>query len=114
MMLPLAPRAAGERGYELLCIGAHSDDIEIGCGGSVYPLLREWPIDRVTWVVLSGNPARAAEARRAARKVLGRHPAARIVQAEFRESYFPYIGLEVKEFFDGLRREVNPDLVLTH
>lgn len=114
MMLPLAPLRAGQSGYELLCLGAHSDDIEIGCGGTVYRLLREWPIDRVTWVVLSGNPARAGEAKRAARRVLGRHPAARIVQAEFRESYFPYAGLAIKEFFDALGREVRPDLVLTH
>jgi LmbE family N-acetylglucosaminyl deacetylase len=113
-MLPLAPRAPGEHGYELLCLGAHSDDIEIGCGGTLRRILREWPIDRVTWVVLSGNPTRAAEARRAARKVLGRRPAARIMQATFRESYFPYMGGEIKEFFDNLRRDVNPDVVLTH
>jgi LmbE family N-acetylglucosaminyl deacetylase len=113
-MLPLAPRPDGRRGYEILCLGAHSDDIEIGCGGTLYRLLREWPVDRVTWVVLSGDGQRAAEARRSARRVLGRHPGTRIVQADFRESYFPYTALPIKEFFDSLGREVEPDLVLTH
>jgi LmbE family N-acetylglucosaminyl deacetylase len=114
MMLPLTPRPSGRGGYELLCLGAHSDDIEIGCGGTMLRLLKELPIERVTWVVLSGDAARAAEARRAARRVLGRHPNARVVQAAFRESYFPYIALEVKEFFDQLKTEVRPDLIFTH
>jgi len=114
MILPLAPRPRTGDGYEVLCLGAHSDDIEIGCGGTLLRLLREWPIARVTWVVLSGNPARAAEARRSARRVIGRKAAANIVQATFRESYFPYTAVPIKELFDGLRREVEPDLVLTH
>jgi LmbE family N-acetylglucosaminyl deacetylase len=114
MMLPLAlPPRAGD-GYELLVLGAHSDDIEIGCGGTVLRWLREWPVRRVTWVVLSGNPARAAEARRSARRFVGRRVATRIVQATFRESYFPYTAVPIKEFFDELRRDVNPDVVLTH
>jgi LmbE family N-acetylglucosaminyl deacetylase len=114
MMLPLAPRPRTGDAYEVLCLGAHSDDIEIGCGGTLLRLLREWPIARVTWVVLSGNPARAAEARRSARRLLGRRVEARIVQATFRESYFPYTAVPIKELFDDLRREVAPDVVLTH
>ena len=114
MMLPLAPRPRTGDGYEVLCLGAHSDDIEIGCGGTLLRLLRQWPIARVTWVVLSGNPARAAEARRSARRLIGRRADANIVQATFRESYFPYIAVPIKELFDGLRREIEPDLVLTH
>jgi LmbE family N-acetylglucosaminyl deacetylase len=114
MILPLAPRPRTGEGYEVLCLGAHSDDIEIGCGGTLLRLLREWPIARVTWVVLSGNPARAAEARRSARRLIGRRAAANIVLAAFRESYFPYTAVPIKELFDGLRRDVEPDLVLTH
>jgi LmbE family N-acetylglucosaminyl deacetylase len=115
MILPLMPRPAGDDGgYEILCVGAHSDDIEIGCGGTLLRLLREWPIACVTWVVLSGNAVRAGEARRAARRVLGRRASARLVQAEFRESYFPYTAMPIKELFDSLGRETRPDLVLTH
>jgi LmbE family N-acetylglucosaminyl deacetylase len=113
-MLPFGPRPSGSGGIELLCLGAHSDDIEIGCGGTLYRLLREWPVERVTWVVFSGDAARAAEARRSARRVLGRRVGARIVQAEFRESYFPYTAVAIKEFLHELGRDVSPDLVFTH
>ena len=112
-MLPLIlPRPP--RGLELLCLGAHSDDLEIGCGGTVLRLLREGAVARVTWVVLSGNADRAREARRGARRVLGRHPGARVVQQEFRDGFFPYTAVAIKEYFEGLKREVRPDLVLTH
>ena len=114
MILPLAPPSRADDGYELLCLGAHSDDIEIGCGGTLLRLLREWPISRATWVVLSGDSTRAAEARRSARRVLGRRIDARIVQATFRENYFPHTAIPIKEFFDELRSEVEPDVVLTH
>jgi LmbE family N-acetylglucosaminyl deacetylase len=114
MMLPLTLGSPRTSGYELLCLGAHSDDIEIGCGGTMLRLLRELPIERVTWVVLSGGAGRAGEARRAARRVLGRRAKARIVQATFRESYFPYTAAPIKEFFDSLKRDVHPDLVFTH
>ena len=114
MMLPLAPRTADNERLELLCLGAHSDDLEIGCSGTVLRLLRELHISRVTWVVLSGSPARAREARQGARRVVGRHTGTRIVQAEFRDGFFPYAGASIKEFFESLKREVKPDLILTH
>jgi LmbE family N-acetylglucosaminyl deacetylase len=114
MMLPLGlpPRETG--GYEVLCLGAHSDDIEIGCGGTMLRLLRDFPVARVVWVVLSGNAARAKEARRSARRILGRRVESRIIQCSFRESYFPYTAVPIKEFFDTLKDDVRPDLVLTH
>jgi LmbE family N-acetylglucosaminyl deacetylase len=114
MILPLAPEPAGDGGYEILCVGAHSDDIEIGCGGTLLRLVREWPIARITWVVLSGSPVRAAEARRAARRVVGRGRSIRLVQTDFRESYFPYTAVPIKELFDSLGRQTSPDVVLTH
>jgi LmbE family N-acetylglucosaminyl deacetylase len=114
MMLALTPLPPERTGYEFLCLGAHSDDIEIGCGGTLIRMLRELPVERVTWVVLSGNPVRASETRRAARRILGNRAEVRIVQRDFRESYFPYTAVEIKECFDDLRREVNPDLVFTH
>lgn len=101
-------------GYELLCVGAHSDDLEIGCGGTVLRLLRELPVARVTWVVLSGSPERAAEARRGARRVLGRRPGVRLVQQAFRDGFFPYTAIPIKEHFERLKREVKPDLIFTH
>lgn len=113
-MLPLSLGRAPRRGYELLCLGAHSDDLEIGCGGTVLRLLAALPVARVTWVVLSGNPERAAEAREAARRLLGRRAGVRVVQQTFRDGFFPYQAVPIKEFFERLKREVAPDLVLTH
>ncbi len=113
-MLPLAPRSPAGGGYEVLCLGAHSDDLEIGCGGTMMRLLRELPIERVTWVVLSGGPDRAREAQRGARRVLGRRAGMRVVQASFRDGFFPYTAVPIKDLFEELKREVRPDLVLTH
>lgn len=110
LSLPPPPR----EGYELLCLGAHSDDLELGCAGTVLRLLREGSVRRVTWVVLSGNAERAREARRAAARILGRRAGARVVLPAFRDGFFPYTAVPIKEFFEQLKRQVKPDLVLTH
>lgn len=113
-MLPIRLPRPPRGGHELLLLGAHSDDLELGCGGTVMRLLRELPVRRVTWVVLSGGPDRAREARAGARAITGGHPGLRLVQEQFRDGFFPYTAVAVKEFFESLKREVNPDLVLTH
>jgi LmbE family N-acetylglucosaminyl deacetylase len=113
-MLPLAPAVPARRGLEFLCIGAHSDDLEIGCAGTILRFRRELSIDHVTWVVLSGGPERASEARAGARRVIGRNIRADVVQAEFRDGFFPYMGFEIKEFFEALKKDVNPDVIFTH
>lgn len=113
-MLPVQLGTARRGGYELLCLGAHSDDLEIGCSGTVLRLLAEEAISRVTWVVFSGNPERAREARRGARRVLGNRRGVRVVQQTFRDGYFPYVAVGIKDFFEKLKREVKPDIVFTH
>ena len=113
-MLPLKLGPPKRGGYELLCLGAHSDDLEIGCSGTVLRLLAELRVARVTWVVLSGNTERAREARAGARRVLGRRPGVRVVQQTFRDGYFPYVAVGVKDFFEKLKRQVDPDVVFTH
>jgi LmbE family N-acetylglucosaminyl deacetylase len=113
-MMPLTLTSRSKSGHELLCVGAHSDDIEIGCGGTIMRLLRELRVGAVTWVVLSGDGPRAREARLGARRVTGGRPAVRVIQQTFRDSYFPYSGAAIKEFFAQLKREVNPDVVFTH
>jgi LmbE family N-acetylglucosaminyl deacetylase len=112
-MLPLT-LGARRGGHELLCLGAHSDDLEIGCAGTVLRLLREGQVSRVTWVVLSGDGERGREARAAARRVLGRHPRATVVVEPFRDGFFPYTAVPIKERFERLKREVRPDVVFTH
>ncbi len=113
MMHPLAPLGT-EKGLELLCIGAHSDDLEIGCSGTVMGLVRSGTLRAVTWVVLSGADHRAVEARAGARRVLGRQPDVTVVQQTFRDGFFPHDPVPIKEFFEDLKRSVRPDLILTH
>jgi hypothetical protein len=97
MMLPLVPRQPERGGYEILCLGAHRDDLEIGCGGTMLRPLRELPIERVTWGVLSGDEDRAREARRWARRLLGGHAGVRLIQATVRDGFFPYTAVSIKE-----------------
>jgi LmbE family N-acetylglucosaminyl deacetylase len=96
----------------LMCLGAHSDDIEIGCGGTVLKLLDEHPGISVEWVVLSATGEREREARSSAERFLEHAGERRITIAGFRERYFPYDGAEIKAFFDELGARPSPDLVL--
>jgi LmbE family N-acetylglucosaminyl deacetylase len=98
----------------ILCLGAHCDDIEIGCGGTVMKLVDANPKLHVDWVVFSSNATRAAEATASARALLGPAGSSQIRIEGFRESYFPYSGAAVKEYFDDLGATLAPDVVFTH
>ncbi len=97
----------------VLCLGAHADDIEIGCGGTVLKLAAANPRLNVHWVVLSAEGRRADEARTSAERFLDGVGERDVEVQAFRERYFPYLP-ELKEFFDGLKTRVAPDLILTH
>jgi LmbE family N-acetylglucosaminyl deacetylase len=99
---------------KILCLGAHADDIEIGCGGTLLRLLGEYPGIHVYWVVLSADEVRSVEARRSAQLYLQHAIEHQIEVKSFRESFFPYNGGEIKDFFHSLGRQYSPDLVLTH
>jgi LmbE family N-acetylglucosaminyl deacetylase len=113
-MLPLLARRPGDEPLRLLAIGAHSDDIEIGCGGTILKLIEDGALAEVSWVVLTGATERAAEARRSADALLDRVPEQRVILKEFRDGYFPYDGAAIKDFFEELKGEVLPDLIFTH
>jgi LmbE family N-acetylglucosaminyl deacetylase len=98
----------------LLVIGAHSDDIEIGCGGTILRLLESVQSLDVTWVVLAGASERGDEARRSAADFLAGAFANALVVESFRDSFFPAEWVRIKEFFERLKADVSPDLVLTH
>jgi LmbE family N-acetylglucosaminyl deacetylase len=103
----------GRRPLRVLCLGAHADDVEIGCGGTVLSLVAERRV-ALTWLVFSADGARAAEARASA-EAFGRGAAALDVQLEaFRDGYFPAEFVALKERFERLRRSVEPDLIFTH
>lgn len=101
------------RPIEILCLGAHSDDIEIGCGGTVLRLIRQYPGCVLHWVVFSAIGVRAEEARRAAASFCGaglREP----LLKTFPDGFLPFVGAEVKTVFEELKKTVSPDLILTH
>jgi LmbE family N-acetylglucosaminyl deacetylase len=112
-MLELTLTSAGAGFERVLAIGCHADDIEIGCGGTLLALLEARPHSMVTWVVLSAPGSRAAEARSSAEAFLSRAEVPDVRVFELRESFFPYIGADVKEVFETFK-DLNPDLVLTH
>ena len=98
----------------VLCLGAHCDDIEIGCGGLMLQLLERHPKLRFVWVLFSGDEVRERETRAAAAALMGPQANLAVEVHKFRGSYFPYCGADIKDSFEELRARVKPDLVLTH
>ena len=113
-MIPLSLRAGATGPSRVLCLGAHCDDIEIGCGGTLLRWLEERPDLDVRWVVFSSDARRAAETRASARRFLGGEPDKRVSLHEFRDGFLPYQGGEVKDAFERLKAEFAPDVVFTH
>lgn len=98
----------------VLCLGAHADDIEIGCGGTILRLLQEQPGLSIRWVVFSAHAARKREARSSARTFLKGAGRQQITVKNFRDTYFPAQGEVIKGFFQELKAQIEPDLVFTH
>jgi LmbE family N-acetylglucosaminyl deacetylase len=98
----------------ILCLGAHSDDIEIGCGGTILRFLKEDHHTEVCWIVFSGKGQRAKEAKESANLFLENAGRKKIVIKNFRDGFFPYIGYEIKEYFEGLKKSYSPDIIFTH
>jgi LmbE family N-acetylglucosaminyl deacetylase len=98
----------------ILCLGAHSDDIEIGCGGTLLELAARDPKPIVRWVVFSAVDERETEARDSAAAWLAGVDECQIDTFEFRESYFPSVAEGIKDAFEDLKRDFTPDLILSH
>jgi len=107
------PRAT-EQPFKLLCLGAHADDIEIGCGGTLLRLAAEISNLCVRWIVFSGTSRRAQEARNSAAHFLASASEHRVELLTFRDGYFPFQGTEIKDYFEALKREFEPAIILTH
>lgn len=95
----------------ILAVGAHPDDIEIGCAGTLLRLAREGRIAAATWVVLSGSGLRRAEAEAGARAILAGIPKVEIRLEECRDGFFPAFYEPIKEKIEALV-PARPDLVL--
>jgi LmbE family N-acetylglucosaminyl deacetylase len=113
-MLPMMLAREGAAPLQVLVLGAHSDDAEIGCGGTILKLISDGVIGSLRWVVLSGTEERIEEARVSAEALLEGVPDAQIIQPEFRDGFFPYDGAGIKTFFEDLKRDFQPDLIFTH
>jgi LmbE family N-acetylglucosaminyl deacetylase len=98
----------------LLCLGAHCDDIEIGCGGTILKLIAAVRKIEVYWVVFSSDEQRKLEALKSARTFLEKVTAPKVIIHTLRDGFFPYLGIELKECFERLKTEFVPDLILTH
>ena len=112
-MLELLLNRPASDPVRVLAIGAHPDDIEIGCAGTLLRLVEQGAVSELWWVVLSGTAERAAEAQASAEALLEgvEH---RIMLRQFADGFFPYDGRELKEFFEHLKRDFEPDVVFTH
>lgn len=99
---------------KILCLGAHSDDIEIGCGGTILKLAKDYRHMAVTWVVIGSSGKRTEEAQESALAFLATVENKKIYIKDFRDGYFPYQGEAIKEYFEQLKQDISPDLIFTH
>jgi LmbE family N-acetylglucosaminyl deacetylase len=106
--------ASLEGALRVLVIGAHADDSEIGCGGTLLRLAEMYPAADVLWVVLSAEAGRDEEARLSAAEFTAGFATSRVILGGFRDGFLPYSGDVVKSFFEGLKSEISPDVIFTH
>ena len=98
---------------KILCLGSHSDDIEIGCGGTILRLLSQNRNIEVVWVVFSSTKDREQEARTSAAMFLEHAAKKEVIVSDFRDGFFPFDGTRVKDFLEGFK-PVSPDVIFTH
>ena len=98
----------------ILCLGAHCDDIEIGCGGTIVKLATARPDMEVRWVVFSSDEQRKSEATQSASRLLENVGSREVIIHDFQDGFLPYFGRDVKHRFEELKNRFSPDVVLTH
>jgi len=111
LALPLTP---ARRRLSLLCLGAHGDDIEIGCGGALLRWLKEYARAQVTWVVASATATRAKEIRSSAQALARSAGRLDLVLGDFQDARLPAEFQRVKSFIGALQNRVRPDVIFTH
>jgi LmbE family N-acetylglucosaminyl deacetylase len=113
-MIRLRPDGGGNTPLQILCLGCHSDDIEIGCGGAVLQIAAERRDVMFHWVVFSTKGIRASEAECGAREFVDPSRMKRVILKDFRDGFMPFAGADIKNVFEELKQEVSPDIIFTH
>jgi LmbE family N-acetylglucosaminyl deacetylase len=113
-MLSLQFTPSSSAGLNILALGAHCDDIEIGCGGTLLKLIEQYPIQQLTWVVFASNEVRKQEALNSARQFLEGVQNPDIQVWGYRDAFLNFSALEIKERFEAIKNSINPDLIFTH
>jgi LmbE family N-acetylglucosaminyl deacetylase len=103
-----------KEGLKVLFLGAHSDDIEIGCGGTVLKLIEDYDIAQVKWVVFTSNEIRKKEAMASAKRFLEPVKTADIEVFDFQDGFLPSAWSDVKSSFERLKSNFDPDIIFTH
>jgi LmbE family N-acetylglucosaminyl deacetylase len=97
----------------ILCLGAHCDDIEIGAGGTLLKIFEKYSINRVKWVVFASNEVRMREATTSAKEFLSDVPNDIDIRS-YRDGFLPFLAAEVKDYFEVIKKEFSPDIIFTH
>lgn len=113
-MRPLSLLGRPRQRLSILCLGAHCDDVDIGCGGALLSLLRRYPGTEVTWVIFSAHGEREKELRASARRFLRDAASSRIVTRDYRDGFMPAEFTALKEDFESLKKLPQPDVIFTH
>lgn len=113
-MIPLQFDAEAAGGLNILCLGAHCDDIEIGCGGTLLKLIENYPIQHLKWIVFASNEVRKKEAIASAERFLAGVDNKEILVLDYRDAFLSFSALEIKEYFESIKKVFQPHLVFTH
>lgn len=103
-----------DKPLNILCLGAHSDDIEIGCGGSLLKIFDNYIIKEIRWVVFTSNDIRKQEAINSADSFLKHINSKTVNVLGWRDGFLPFHAIEVKEYFEEIKKSFIPDLIFTH
>ncbi len=98
----------------ILLLGAHCDDIEIGCGGTLLKILDYYRVNQVKWIIFTSNETRKKEAMNSASLFLKEVKNKEIFINNYRDGFLPTIMTEVKDYFETLKKSFNPDIIFTH
>ena len=113
-MIHLSLETGRKGALQILCLGCHSDDIEIGCGGTVLRLAEQYAGSDFHWVVFSATGVRESEAKRAAELFVSPAHLKGPFLKSFPDGFMPFVGADLKAAFEELKQKVSPDLIFTH